>query len=167
MNLFILSLNVQECAQAMMDKHISKIIIEAVQMLSTCKRLLDPENVDEDIVYKNTHINHPVSKWVRESYENWLWTLDLITEMHKEWKFRYNHPESRIHKSFVVAMYLKLNPPPSNAFEKNDMTPFALAIPEQYKYLNDPVRSYREYYKSPEKQKIASWKNRDVPSWYK
>ena len=49
MNLFILSLCFRECAEWMFDKHISKMIVEAVQMLSTAKRVLDPleEGSDE------------------------------------------------------------------------------------------------------------------------
>ena len=35
MNLFILSWNVRECAEFMFDKHVVKIILEAVQMLCT------------------------------------------------------------------------------------------------------------------------------------
>ena len=41
MNLFILSLNPEEIAKYMMDKHIAKIILEAVQMLCSAKRLID------------------------------------------------------------------------------------------------------------------------------
>lgn len=63
-------------------------------------------------------------------------------------------------------MYLRDNLPPLEAFEKVGMTPFSLSVPENCKYINDPVKSYRAYYNSPEKQKIASWKNRDAPDWF-
>jgi len=40
-------------------------------------------------------------------------------------------------------------------------------MPDKYKSDN-PVLSYRRYYMSPEKQRIASWnKNREKPKWYK
>ena len=72
MNLFILSLCFRECAEWMFDKHISKMIVEAVQMLSTAKRVLDPleEGSDEEGVklYKISHKNHPVSIWIRTSF---------------------------------------------------------------------------------------------------
>ena len=39
-------------------------------------------------------------------------------------------------------------------------------MPVEYK-CDDPVKSYRDYYMSPEKQKIASWnKKRQKPYWY-
>ena len=43
MNLFILSLDPAKIAEYMMDKHIAKIILEAVQMLCSTKRLLDAD----------------------------------------------------------------------------------------------------------------------------
>ena len=165
MNLFILSENQEECVKLMMDKHIIKIILEAAQMLSTNKRILDPENLHEynDIVYKQTHMNHPVTKWVRESFQNWCWTIKLCEEMHREWQYRYNHHKQ--HKSFIIIEYLRDNPPPLSNFIKNEFTKFALAMPDEYK-TTSPVESYRNYYNSPDKKKIASWKNRPVPEWF-
>ena len=48
MNLFILSLIQKEIAQFMMDKHVSKILLEAVQMLCTAKRVLVPDDKIND-----------------------------------------------------------------------------------------------------------------------
>jgi hypothetical protein len=43
-----------------------------------------------------------------------------------------------------------------------------LAMPDQYKDpTGDAVKSYRAYYLSPEKRRIASWKKlRPAPHWY-
>ena len=43
MNLFILSLDPAIAAEEMMDKHVNKILLEAIQMLSTAMRVLTPE----------------------------------------------------------------------------------------------------------------------------
>lgn len=162
MNLFILSLLQWEIAQSMMDKHVSKILLEAVQMLCTAKRVIDPEDVDG--LYKMAHKNHPVTVWCRKSRANFIWTLDLVDELHKEWRFRYGHPETKFHKSYLVAMILRENMP--SKFEEEELTPFALAMPEEYK-TDDPVESYRNYYMSEEKRKIATWnKRREKPDWY-
>lgn len=167
MNLFILSLCVKTCARYMFDKHVSKIILEAVQMLSTAKQLVDSEETDHDInLYKISHKNHPVSIWVRSSLENYLWTIRLVEAMHDEWKYRYNHPVEKQHKSYIVAMYLKSHAPLADKFSQTGLTRFALAMPDKYK-RDDPIESYRNYYQSEEKQKIASWKNREKPRWYK
>jgi hypothetical protein len=167
MNLFILSLIPKEIAEFMMDKHVSKILLEAVQMLCSAKRILDPEDSINENIYKLAHKNHPVTIWCRTSKANFLWTLELIEEIHNEWKYRYNHPEDKNHKSYVMAQILKKHIPEDNKFEHQCLTPFALAMPDIYK-SEDAVISYRKYYMSDEKQKIASWKKKRVkPKWYK
>ena len=167
MNLFILSLIQREIAQAMMDKHISKILLEAVQMLCSAKRILSPDDESNENLYKMAHKNHPVTIWCRASKANFVWTLDLVDEMHNEWKYRYQHPESKQHKSYLMAQYLREHMPSDESFEKVGLTQFALAMPDQYKTA-DPVESYRNYYMSEEKQKIATWKKlREKPEWYK
>ena len=167
MNLFILSLIQREIAEFMMDKHVHKILLEAIQMLCSAKRILTPDDTEiNDKIYKIAHKNHPVTIWCRKSRENFMWTIDLVEELHREWKYRYNHPEDKTHKSYLIAEILKANIPSDELFETSGLTPFALAMPEQYK-CEDPVVSYRNYYMSEEKQKIASWKKkREKPVWY-
>jgi hypothetical protein len=160
MNLFILSLNFDECAMYMIDKHISKMILEAVQMLCVAKRMLEPDLVLHNL-YRTSHKNHPVTIWIRTSLENYLWTLDMVDAMHKEWQYRYQHTKE--HKSYTIAKWLRENAPPAESFEQSGLTPFALAMPDEYK-TEDPVESYRNYYKS--KSDFATWKRRDIPDWY-
>ena len=168
MNLFILSLDFKECAEAMFDKHVSKILLEAVQMLCTAIQIVDPENeINKQIkLYKIAHKNHPVTIWMRTSLENYLWTLNLVDAMHTEWKYRYNHPPEKMHKSYIVAKYLREYAPEEGKFPKIGLTRFALAMPDECK-CEDPIESYRRYYQTKEKQKIASWKKREKPEWYK
>lgn len=165
MNLFILSLCFRECAEWMFDKHISKMIIEATQMLSTAKHLLDPFDIDEGIIYRISHKNHPVTIWIRTSLENYMWTLDMIDAMHDEWKYRYDHSDTMYHNSYIIAQYLRTYAPSADKFPKKGLTPFAQAMPEKYKSY-DPVEAYRLYYQSPDKQKFASWKKRSPPEWF-
>lgn len=198
MNLFILSLDPTRIAEYMMDKHIAKIILEAVQMLCTTQRLLLLQTSTEcdPCVYKIAHKNHPVTIWCRAAQANFIWTLDLIDAMHAEWKYRYGHPAHKEHKSYGVAQYLRRNIPPASAFERvkiaGIMTPFALAMPDEFKVrattanntetatatatatgtshghdIYDAVASYRSYYLSEPKRRIAKWaKRRGMPVWY-
>jgi len=154
----------------MFDKHIVKIILEAVQLLCTAKHVIDPDDpaLLEDTsvkLYKIAHKNHPVSIWVRSSLENYMWTVSLVEAMHDEWRFRYNHPAKKEHKSFSVAMYLKKYAPSADKFPQVGFTRFALAMPNEYK-TDDPIESYRNYYQGKEKRRLASWKKREVPYWY-
>ena len=87
--------------------------------------------------------------------------------MHAEWKYRYEHPESKMHKSYLVAKYLRENMPSDDKFTQVGLTSFALAMPDKYKVVDDAVLSYRNYYMSEEKQLIATWnKKRGKPEWY-
>ena len=167
MNLFILSLNVQKCAEYMFDKHVSKILLEAVQMLCTTMHMVDPENpvFEQAKIYKIAHKNHPVTIWMRTSLENYIWTLDLIEAMHEEWKYRYGHPATKMHKSYILAQYLRQYAPDAEKFPKRGRTNFALAMPQECKH-QDPIKSYRIYYQTPDKRRIASWKRRDPPYWW-
>jgi hypothetical protein len=145
MNLFILSLIQREVAEYMMDKHVSKILLEAVQMLCSAKRILDPEDEETNAqIYKLAHKNHPVTIWVRKSLANYMWTLDLVEELHKEWRYRYQHSDTKFHKSYLMAQILRANVPSLDKFEAEGLTPFALAMPDKYKTA-DPVESYRNY----------------------
>lgn len=155
MNIFILDYDIKKCAMYHNDKHVVKMILEYAQLLSTAIR-----STGVDAGYKVTHVNHPCSKWVRESINNWIWLRLLLEELHKEWKFRYNHPESKEHKSFSMVKDL-LNP----ELPDIERTSFALAMPDKYK-TKDPVQSYRNYYIG-DKRHIASWKNRENPEWWK
>ena len=170
-----------------MDKHIAKIILEAVQMLCTTQRLLLLQTSTEcdPCVYKIAHKNHPVTIWCRAAQANFIWTLDIIDAMHAEWKYRYGHPAHKEHKSYGVSQYLRRNIPPAAAFERvkiaGIMTPFALAMPDEFKVIAsasatgtshgndiyDAVASYRSYYLSEPKRRIAKWaKRRGMPVWY-
>ena len=167
MNLFILSFIQKEIAEYMMDKHVSKILLEAVQMLCSAKRILDADDEVNGRLYKLAHKNHPVTIWCRKSRENFVWVLDLIEELHNEWRYRYGHPENKFHKSYLISLILRENIPSDDKFEDKGLTPFALAMPDKYK-TTDPVESYRNYYMSEEKQKIATWnKGREKPEWYR
>ncbi len=68
MNIFALDTDPVTCAQYHCDKHVIKMILESVQMLSTTCSILGAE-----APYKPTHANHPCTKWVRESWENFGW----------------------------------------------------------------------------------------------
>jgi hypothetical protein len=161
MNIFILSLIPAECAKYMLNLHVIKILLECVQMLSTCVRVLGPDKVFDKCLYKMAHKNHPVTIWCRTSLANFMWTLQLIDELHEEWRFRYSH--EKIHKSYTVSLYIRENIPTN--FPETGLTPFALCMPEIYKIPGDPVESYRNYYRG-EKRAMASWKKRERPDWF-
>lgn len=152
MNIFVLDLDPVVCAAYHNDRHVVKMITESAQMLSTACR-----TTGLDVGYQITHLNHPCSLWVRESQENWIWLWRLAKFLNIQWKERFNHSD-RDHKSFDIIFSLPIPPLP-----RNGLTPFAQAMPEQYRN-DDPVQAYRSYYMG-EKRHIAQWKN-GIPEWW-
>ena len=166
MNIFILHWKQCKAARWHLDKHVVKMIIETAQLLYSSHWILNSEGLNEN-AYKLAHKNHPVTIWCRKSKANFLWTLELVEALHTEWRFRYGHPDTKFHKSYLMAMILKENMPSDDVFEEKGLTEFAMAMPVEYK-TKDVVESYRNYYMSEEKQKIASWnKGREKPEWYR
>jgi hypothetical protein len=68
--------------------------------------------------------------------------------------------------TYIVAQYLRDFAPTADKFPNVGLTPFALAMPKECK-SDDAVESYRKYYQTLDKQRIASWKKRGKPTWYK
>jgi hypothetical protein len=153
MNIFALDNNPRKCAEYHVDKHVVKMILETAQLLCGAHWV-----VGGDAPYKLSHKNHPCSIWVRESLSNYLLLCELGLELCKEYTYRYG----KRHKSQDVIEWCLINKP--NIADKEFTEP-ARAMPDEYK-SNCVVESYRNYYIG-EKSKIAVWKNRETPEWFK
>lgn len=146
-------------AQAQPDKMLVKMPLETAQMLSTAHRELDgDEYADANNLYKRAYWNHPCTIWARETKENYLWLYKHFIALGNEYYYRYQ----KRHASLVKLSY-PLGMPPKNIPE-GDLTPPALAMPDQYK-TKDPVESYRNYCIA--EKTYAQWnKNRPKPNWW-
>ena len=159
MNIFFLHFNQKECAKMHVDKHVVKMILESVQLLSSAHHLHPNKNFKAP--YKLTHKNHPCSIWVRESLSNYLWLVELTKELCEEYTHRYG----KKHKSEKYIEDLKKYNPdiPDIGF-----TVPRQAMPEVYKSnnnsLEDVIESYRQYYFF-EKYNLLSWKKREIPDF--
>ena len=153
MNIFVLDNDIEKCAQYHCDKHVVKMILESAQMLSATLRINGI-----NLGYQVTHKNHPCTKWTRESLSNWKWLKKLAYSLNNEYKFRFDRKIN--HKSYDLIKSLPL--PSINDY---GLTPFAQAMPDQYKN-QDPIKAYRDFYCS-EKKKILTWTKRIKPEWIK
>lgn len=154
MNIFYLDEDPLICATYHCDKHICKMVIEYVQLLSTAIHMT--EKSDNEYLYKPTHENHPCSVWVRQSYANWNWLHSLATYVGFEYTNRYK----KLHKSW---QRLVLFPRPNN-LPMIDFTEPPKCMPDEYK-VDSVVESYRSYY-IKDKSKFAKWKLGNVPCWF-
>ena len=152
MNIFYLDEDPKLCAQYHCDKHVCKMIIEGVQLLSTAHWMTGGE-----APYKKTHVNHPSNKWVRESLSNYVWLCDMTMELCKEYTHRYG----KRHKTQQHLEWCMVNLP---NIEDNGFTEIPQAMPDECKREN-PIDGYRNYY-NVEKAYMCKWKNREIPEWF-
>jgi hypothetical protein len=157
MNIFVLDENPQVAAQMHNDKHCIKMILESAQLLCGVHHMIDPTSTPQ-VPYKLSHKNHPCSIWARDCIENYIWLCDLGLSLCEEYTYRY----SKRHKSQDVIEWCMTNMP--NLKENGDITPFALAMPNECK-VNPAVDSYRLYYITHKKE-FSTWKNRNKPEWF-
>lgn len=178
MNIFYVHENPKIAAQSLCDSHVVKMILESCQMLSTAHRVLDGvetagksksgRNVKrwilndnrENVLYLACHINHPSSKWVRESIGNYNWLFEHMHELCMEYTYRYN----KKHKCFGNLSSLLYSPPFN--LKELEMTTIPCAIPNEFIISDDAVENYRNYYVNGKKH-LHKWKRREPPEWIK
>ena len=175
MNIFIIEPGPRLAARSVCDSHVVKMPVESAQMLSTVQRLLDgkqetrltatgrqgrywrlPDEREESL-YKAVHIHHPCTVWAGLSRANYIWLCAHGEELCNEYTRRYE----RIHASAAVIEECYRN---SWRIPDGPITPFALAMPDEYK-CGDAVESYRRYYLA-EKRRIAKWRYSRKPTWW-
>jgi len=156
MNIFILDKVPEVAASYHCDKHVPKMIVETAQLLSTAHHVLDEDDVMPGI-YKTAHKNHPCSIWARESTQNYRWLHRLGEGLIDEYHRRYGFKQ---HKTMPIMDLLKTAP--KNSLNKG-LTPFAQAMPDEYKHEN-AVTAYRTYYLH-DKAPICMWRL-DTPNWW-
>lgn len=163
MNIFVTDLDPVVAARNLCDKHVVKMIVETTQILSTVSH----RHGGTFVPYKPTHGRHPCTLWAGDSFANWMWLADhgiaLVTEYHMRYK--------KVHKCLELLIELKVRgeagdgSPINGEFgEMSQLTPFAQAMPEQYKCA-DVVQAYRAYYIG-EKARFAKWRYCDPPEWW-
>lgn len=155
MNIFVLHKNPKIAAQQHNDKHCIKMILEHTQMLSTAIRVYSNDTIDN--VYKKAHLNHPCSIWTRQTRANFLWLCDMTEELFQEYTRRYG----KQHKSYPIFELCKNY---CNLVPEGELTPFAQAMPVEYKNA-DAVTAYRTYYLK-DKKEFSTWKLGNVPDWW-
>jgi hypothetical protein len=167
MNIFYLDEHPILAAQYHCDKHVVKMILESAQMLCTAHyKMFVPSMYQREYtgklqgidLYKPTHKNHPCTKWVCESKQNYWYLYELFLALCDEYTHRYNKIHLSDKKFRAILGYIP------NGIQDFDFTQPAQAMPDRYK--NDcSVSAYRDYYIN-EKSHIAKWTKRDAPYWW-
>ena len=176
MNIFVVHEHPISAARMLPDKHVTKMILESAQMLSTVHRYLDGKQTfrlsakgknmkhwameddnKETKLYKVAHLNHPSTIWTRQTSEHYLWHYELFKALLGEYTYRYG----KVHKSAQLLDILSILP---KNISEGEFTQPPQCMPDQYK-CDDSVQAYRNYYLG-EKAGFAKWKAREVPTWF-
>lgn len=152
MNIFILDYDIEKAAQYHCDKHVVKMCLEYAQLLSSVHHSLGTP-----VQYKLTHKNHPCAVWARASMDNYEWLFVLAMELGAEYTYRYG----KHHKSIDVIKQL-----PIPELDHLGLTTFTKCVRDELKEMPNVVEAYREYYRT-DKASFCTWKNRDIPEWFK
>ena len=133
MNIFYLHEDPILAARDLCDQHILKMGIESAQMLSTAHWATGGQ-----APYKKAHLNHPSTKWVRESIQHYRWLVYHAEEIFNIYTKHYG----RVHKTQGILEWLKQNEPkiPDNGFYAPPQ-----CMPDEYKQEN-AVDAYRTFY---------------------
>jgi hypothetical protein len=155
MNIFLLSRDVEKCAQYHCDKHVVKMILEYAQLLSTAHHVLSDKPPEG--IYKATHVNHPCAVWARQSNNNYLWLWCLLSYLCDEYEHRYG----KVHKTKRLLVTLYQLPEHIPIGHK---TSLPQCVADDCLSL-DAVAAYRKYYRK-HKAYMCTWTKRDQPDWF-
>ncbi len=155
MNIFVLDRDPVKAAQFHCDVHVSKMLLETCQLLSTCSYL-----EGRAAPYKPTHASHPCTLWLLESpiHYAWLYRLGLALS------YEYSYRTTRRHACADVLA--KLMPE-----QRTRTLPkrFAVVVDDRVSEREDPVLAYRLHYHllpTRFKRNRVTWTRREAPAWW-
>ena len=157
MNIFRVDNDPVKSAQMLCDKHIVKMPLETAQMLCS---VWHRYNFGHLVKYKEAYKNHPCTRWCGDSRGNFEWAAQHAIALAEEYTYRYGKKHSCEDAIRYMAQCSWLIP-------EGDMTPFAQAMPDEYKN-QCAVTAYKDYYWKDKRVNIdVKWnKKRIVPEWW-
>lgn len=166
MNIFLVSSDPYECAITLDDLRLNKMILETAQMLCCAYRYYFPDlaKENEDILYKNTHENHPCNIWLRKDIHNYYWTLELFNALTVE---KYYRTQVR-HMSWVK-LYGLLYEPVAN-FESAGNNYMDIAFDFNCSNVYPSKNVFKDYQNCLENKwqndsRPPKWTKRSKPQW--
>lgn len=157
MNIFVTHKNPKDAVQFLGDRHLSKAIVETVQLLSTAMRKAGYIGND---VYKSTHEQHPCTIWTGECRENYVWLLAYFVHATKEYYYRKGkeHKTESLFLTLYEGQFLMPELRADDNYPKR--TPFVNCTP--YKAL--PV--HEAYRLTLYDKWLKNWRDGYHPSYY-
>ena len=141
-----------------------------------------PDPNDEELLYKAVHHNHPCTLWTRQTTGNYDWHYDLFRELCREYTYRYGKKHKtanlldelydkphNIKRDFISEKKHKwANKHFDTYYKWGRLTtpPLAMKSNPECMFPDDPVKSYRKFYKTKQARFKMAWTNRAQPEWF-
>jgi hypothetical protein len=171
MNIFRLHNDHVEAAKLNQDLHVTKICLEAVQMIAngySIKQLTDAPRTQKGSVRRHSHIYHPLSKHVLSSRGAFDWALKHGLALFDEFEYRFG--KKHFCEGFIK--WAAANTPTLVLDEPEQEWPQCFKQHPECMVLGDVVAGYRNYYKMHkakfvirEKVVYATWTKRKKPEF--
>ena len=167
MNIFILDTNPVLAARMHCDKHVPKMCVEAAQMMASALRRHGATDEQMPLTksgtpYKGGYAHHPCTVWAGDCEGNFNWLAHHAVALCEEYSMRFGKRHA-CHDPIIdmSALEMTLNP---NRVEPMPLTPFAQAMPDEYRN-DDAVVAYQAYYHS---KQFAKWeKGTPAHDWWR
>jgi len=163
MNIFVLHKDPIVSARMHCDKHVPKMVVELYQQIGSALRRY---GATDDVMpttkggtpLKGGYHNHPCTRWVGDSRDNFRWAVQHGLALCEEFKLRYNKPH---YCEDGIRMMGEL----ADLIPQGELTEFAQAMPDECRQPS-AVLAYRIYYKV-DKSRFAKWeRGREAPCWW-
>lgn len=157
MNLFLLDSDHAKCARAHNKAHLNKMLTETVQML--CWAMYASGRIWAPMSNTKRHWNHPWTRWVRESKQNYAYARRHALHLHYHWV----EVRGCTHGAGEKIEYLEY--PGNINLPDIGLTEFPRCFSGwDLSGVEDIYQAYRAYY-ILDKQHLASWYTQP-PSWW-
>ncbi len=160
-NFFYLDKDPIKCATFYCDKHVVKILVEILQILSQIHHNIGTKKPP----YKKCKAIHSTLapyQWASHSIGNYKFCINLAKALLNEYKYRYKKDS---HKSEKALLWLENNIP--NKIKNKNRTKFLLTnnVKIYSEYFKDIILASRYMYVDF-KCSNDKWTNREIPEWF-
>lgn len=166
-NIFFVDLNPTRAAEALVDKHVVKMVLESTQMLANAyyheKATCPPPSTMSGTPYQKVHWDHPSAIWVREDFKHWVWLKMHAFELARQYTVRFPNALLKEHACLKALQYMEKNSPIGWLGNRNFTQP-PQCMPPEFKVRGDSVAAYRAYYRIGKKE-LHAWTSVPPPEW--
>jgi hypothetical protein len=164
MNIFVLDNNPVKAAAAMDCVRVPKMVTESAQMMASALRRHGATDEQMPLTksgtpYRGGYKNHPCTIFAGDTRTNFKWLAHHAEALLDEYYHRFGKVHACHNPIYQMSSMSKMIP-------EGDLTPFAQAMPDEYKD-NDAVIAYRAYYHSKADSKGGvHYRHTSPPDWW-